>query len=360
MTIVRVSILAEAGFVPTELALVQDVLRIAGRLEPDCDFVHQVCTTQSDNLVEGMGGTLVRAVPFETNHAPLPNYVVVLGGQRIAAAFRDIKTRLQWMARMGVRIVLLSDAAAEWKRLNGHAVGLTTHWENDQLERDAGRSFSDRLPLFVQRSRITTGGGMASTADLILKQIIEPHSVWLAQSVAQMLLLGDIRDGMTHQPRSENDVMALEHVKLAAVISAMEEAMEAPLTTTELAKIAGFSVRQMERKFRAILGRSPVAYYRSLRLRRAKRLVEQTTLPISEISIACGFGTFSNFSRKYAQEFGLSPSKQRAQLSTLARIPPAFKHQGTDNASSPFSPRPPRASIDTPGTHETPVQRAGR
>jgi hypothetical protein len=29
MTIVRVSILAEAGFVPTELAFVQDILRIA-------------------------------------------------------------------------------------------------------------------------------------------------------------------------------------------------------------------------------------------------------------------------------------------------------------------------------------------
>ncbi len=40
MTTVRVSILTEAGLIPTELTLVQNILRIAGRLEPDGEFVH--------------------------------------------------------------------------------------------------------------------------------------------------------------------------------------------------------------------------------------------------------------------------------------------------------------------------------
>lgn len=100
----------------------------------------------------------------------------------------------------------------------------------------------------------------------------------------------------------------------------MENAVEVPLSTTELASIAGFSVRQLERKFRALLKQSPVAYYRSIRLRRAKRLIVQTSLSVTAIALACGFGSQSNFSKKYAQEFGVSPSKHRLQLSNIAPL----------------------------------------
>lgn len=357
---VRVTILVEKGFVPTELALVLDVLRIATRLGSGVRFEHQVCTAQDDMLVEGLGGCLVRATPFQTDRITLPDHLVVLGGTGIRTAFHSLKSRLSRMERNGVGITLLSDAAAEWKRLYPDTDHITTHWENRQLDRDAGGSTDCHLPLFTLNVRIATGAGMASTADFVLTRIVAPHSLHLAQSVAQILLSGDIRDGSASQPRSENDVLTLQQMKLAPVISAMEEALETPLSMDELAAIAGVSVRQIERRFRAMLGQSPAEYYRSLRLRRAKTLVEQSTLPISEIAVACGFGSLSNFSKKYAQEFGLSPSKRRVQLSAASRPHHRISdNQGSRHASLPLPPGAPRAFADTAGTHETLVQGTG-
>ncbi|AHD03552.1 GlxA family transcriptional regulator [Leisingera methylohalidivorans] len=357
---VVVIILAEQGYVPTELALVLDVLRIATRLSSEVRFAHQVCTTQDDALVEGMGGSLVRATPFQPDGAALPDHLLVLGGAGIRPAFRRLKPRLCWLERLGVSITLLSDAAAEWKRLHPDTDDMTTHWEIQQLDQDAGYSLDQSLPLFAQKVRIMTGGGMASTADLVLSQIVAPLSPHLAQSVAQVLLMGEIRDGTIQQPRSANDVMALRLVKLEPVIAAMENALETPLTVAQLSEIAGFSIRQMERKFKSQLGQSPAAFYRSLRLRRAKALIEQTVLPISEVAVACGFISLSNFSKKYTQEFGVSPSKRRAQLTTASRPRQlTSEHQGTSYASLPLSPSPSRSFVHTAGTHETPVQGVG-
>ena len=320
MAAIRVSVLVERGFVPTELALIQDTLRIAQRLEPNFECFVDVCTTRSEPLIEGAGGALTRATRFETLFANPPHYTIVLGGARISTSFEDIRKRLLRIERMGGTIILLSDAAAEWKRLNDHKENLTSHWENEQLERDAGFSFSTDLPLYTRNSRVITSAGMASTIDVILQHVIGEQSLKLAQSVAQTMLSGEIRDGDTTQPRNSNEVLALEQAKIAPIISAMEDAVEVPLTTTELANIAGFSVRQLERKFRALLKQSPVAYYRLIRLRRAKRLIEQTSLSVAEISLACGFGSQSNFSKKYAQEFGVSPFKHRLQLSNVAPL----------------------------------------
>jgi len=41
---IRVTILVAEGFVPTELALVQDILRIATRLDQGLSFISQVCS----------------------------------------------------------------------------------------------------------------------------------------------------------------------------------------------------------------------------------------------------------------------------------------------------------------------------
>ncbi len=339
MDVSRITILVEEGYIPTELALVQDVLRIATRLSADFCFDFSVCTTSADAVIEGKGGILVRAKPFQSCATTRPDHIVVLGGAGVKAAFHDLRARLSSMERLGVRITLLSDAAAEWKRLHRDVDQFTTHWELQQLDRDAGLVPSNGLPLFSQKARVTTGAGMAASADIVLTQIVAPQSLRLAQSVAQVLLIGDIRDGSIDQPRSENDVMALRHSKLEPAIAEMENAIETPLSIAEIAEIAGFSVRQMERKFKASFGQSPAAFYRSLRLRRAKTMVEQTILPISEISIATGFGSVSHFSKKYTLEFGVSPSKRRSQLSTnLHPTPLSTVPQGSQNAPQPVSP----------------------
>jgi len=313
-----VTILVAEGFVPTELALVQDVLRIASRLDQNLSFATQICSADKSELVEGLGGMLVRAKPFSVDDTRLPDYLIVLGGTGIRACFNQLRTRLRWIERMDKNILLLSDAASAWLRLYPYCENMTTHWEIQQLNRDANCSPDQILPLFSRTSRVVTAAGMMSAADVVLSRIVAPLSVRLAQSVGHVMLMDRIREGDASQPRSENAVNALRLVKLEPVIAAMEKHLETPLMMDELSAIAGVSIRHLERRFKAATGQTPTAFYRSLRLRRARSLIEQTDLTISEITFACGFGCSSNFSRNFAREFGTTPTQRRSQLAAVA------------------------------------------
>lgn len=61
---VRVPILVADGFVPTELALAQDILRIAPRVGRGLTFACQVCSMNGEDFVEDLGGVLARIEGF--------------------------------------------------------------------------------------------------------------------------------------------------------------------------------------------------------------------------------------------------------------------------------------------------------
>lgn len=356
---VRVTILVAEGFVPTELALVQDILRIATRLGQNLSFVLQVCSLSGEDLVEGLGGLLVRTTPFKIDETTLPDHLVVLGGKGARHGFVQLRARLRWFERMGRNIILLSDAASEWQRLHPDTERLTTHWELQQLDRDAEFAPEHELPLFSLTSRITTAAGMLSTADVVLTRIVAPLSRRLSQAVGQVLLMEHIREGDVSQPRSENDVASLRLVQLEDAVAAMEQNVEVPLSMKEIAAVAGFSVRQLERKFKFAVGQSPAAFYRSLRLRRARNLIEQTSLSLFEISVACGLGNQTNFARNYTREFGISPARRRTELSAVVKHNQlSSQSQGTQHAPLPISPRPPRPSLHSAGADEAAVRGA--
>ena len=79
----------------------------------------------------------------------------------------------------------------------------------------------------------------------------------------------------------------------------------------ELARIAGVSVRQLERLFRRHLGHGIHRQYSSMRLERARQLLRETTLPVLDVAIATGFSSSSQFARAYKRTFGEPPSRTR-------------------------------------------------
>jgi len=73
------------------------------------------------------------------------------------------------------------------------------------------------------------------------------------------------------------------------VAQLMEEHIEKPLSLDEIASATGLSRRQIERLFKRHLDCVPKRYYLELRLKRARELLLQTSMPIMAISTACGF-----------------------------------------------------------------------
>ena len=48
-----------------------------------------------------------------------------------------------------------------------------------------------------------------------------------------------------------------------------------------------------------------------MRLARAKRLIENSNLSLTDIGLECGFGSCSHFSRAFSSRFNVSPSSLR-------------------------------------------------
>ncbi|WP_424988658.1 GlxA family transcriptional regulator [Microbulbifer sp. S227A] len=358
---VSVTILVEPGFIPTELALVQDPLRIANRLGLGVEFDLRICTTSGSDLVESLGGLLVRATPLPLDETTLPDHLVVLGGKGIRTSFANLRARLRWCERRGQNIILMSDAATEWQRINPQTEQLTTHWEHQQLRDTVTCESHGKLPLFTETGRIATSAGMLSAADVTLSLIVARYNTRLAQAVGNILLVDRIRQGAAEQPRSENDVNALRVARLESAIAEMEANLEDPLPISQLAAHAGVSVRQFERRFKLFIGQTPAAFYRALRLRRARVLLEQTALPVFEVALACGFGCTSNFSKLFTREFGISPTKYQTRFLAMAHdARNDLQSQGPQDAPFPLSACSSRTSAHPVGADETLVQGIGR
>ncbi|OEK00958.1 hypothetical protein BFP97_05290 [Roseivirga sp. 4D4] len=77
----------------------------------------------------------------------------------------------------------------------------------------------------------------------------------------------------------------------------------------KLCKEIGVSERQVQRKLKAITNKSPNQLISSVRLHRAKELLFNNTLNVSEIAFQAGFSNPSYFSKVFKKEFGSSPSE---------------------------------------------------
>jgi AraC family transcriptional regulator of adaptative response / DNA-3-methyladenine glycosylase II len=80
-----------------------------------------------------------------------------------------------------------------------------------------------------------------------------------------------------------------------------------------LATRLGITDRHLRRAFGAEFGVSPVEFAQTQRLLLAKRLLTDTTLPITEVAFASGFGSVRRFNTLFRQRYRLKPSQLRGE-----------------------------------------------
>ncbi|MDZ3991318.1 GlxA family transcriptional regulator [Pseudomonas sp. Teo4] len=97
---------------------------------------------------------------------------------------------------------------------------------------------------------------------------------------------------------------------LREVIALMEANLEETLNPEQLAEVVGLSIRQIQRLFKDQLNTTPQKYYFQLRITEARRLIQNSSASIFDVSIACGFVSCTHFSRSYSAFFGHPPSKE--------------------------------------------------
>ncbi len=102
------------------------------------------------------------------------------------------------------------------------------------------------------------------------------------------------------------------YLELANVAEHLKRNFRQPLEVARLAKMAGLSVRQFERKFRSTFQTTPRDYLMRMRIIHACTLLLQTARPITEVALQAGFYDHSDFARQFQRHMGLSASAYRA------------------------------------------------
>ncbi len=108
------------------------------------------------------------------------------------------------------------------------------------------------------------------------------------------------------------------YLELADVAEHLKANFRERLEVSELAEIAGLSVRQFERKFRKTFQTTPRSYLMRMRVIKACELLAGSNLPITEVALESGFYDHSDFSRQFRKHMGQVPTAYRREKRGLA------------------------------------------
>lgn len=193
----------------------------------------------------------------------------------------------------------------------------TIHWENLASTREQFPHLVISPELFeIDKDRYTCAGGTAPL-DMLLCEIRNKHGVDLATRISEQYMCERIRDQNDRQRVPLTQRIGASQPKLAEAVSLMEANIEEPMTLDELSHHVGLSRRQLERLFQRYLQCVPTRYYLELRLERARQLLLQTSMPIVDIALACGFISAPHFSKCYRDTFSIPPRDERRRAAGL-------------------------------------------
>ena len=160
--------------------------------------------------------------------------------------------------------------------------------------------------------RVWSSAGVTAGIDLALELVAGDEDRELSLEVARWLVV--------HLHRAGGQRQFSDHLGLTAgspdrpvreLLSWIERHPSANLSVATLATRSAMSERTLHRVFRRELGMTPAEAVERVRVEAARRLLEQTDLPIGEVARRCGLGVVETFYRAFRNQVGVTPAAYR-------------------------------------------------
>jgi Transcriptional regulator containing an amidase domain and an AraC-type DNA-binding HTH domain len=188
---------------------------------------------------------------------------------------------------------------------------VTVHWQSlDQLS-DIYHDLHVTPHLFETSQQRMSCAGKAINLDFMLYLIEKYEDNEVSAQVAEYLCIDRMRLPDERQRIPLHNLGGETQPKLTLAMELMEQNMEEPLATEEIAELVNLSRRQLERLFKRYVGNMPAKYYLELRLKRARQLLLTSSQSIIQIGLSCGFSSGPHFSSAYKSFFNLTPRDER-------------------------------------------------
>jgi transcriptional regulator GlxA family with amidase domain len=259
--------------------------------------------------------------------------LVVAGGEGVRAAAQDecLVAWLRLAARRSRRVCSVCTGAFLLARaglLEGRRA--TTHWAAcAALARQYPTIQVEPDPIFVRDGNVYTSAGVTAGIDLSLALVEEDVGRRAALEVARSLVLFIRRSGGQAQFSAGLAGQAAEHPAVRDLQAWIADNLDADLSVAALAERSFMSPRNFARVFSREVGTTPAAYVESLRLERARTLLETTDLQLAELARRCGFGTVETLRRVVGRRLGVGPTEYRHRFAAADVIPISSRRRST-------------------------------
>ena len=309
-----VGVLVLHGVVPFDLAVPCDVFERARLADGTRPYEVRVCgqarrirsrpfDLHVERTLDGLDGADTIVVPgVEDASEPVPAAAVAI---------------LQRAAGRGARIASICSGAfvlAAAGLLDGRRA--TTHWlAADALAARHPDVTVDPDVLFVDEGRIVTSAGASAGIDMCLHLIARDHGQAVAADSSRRAVAPLGREGGQRQfILRRADARRVAGGSVAATLEWIEARLDRPVAVAGMATHAGMSKRTFARRFVEETGTTPGQWLIEARTRRARLLLETTSLSIDEIAARSGFADASGLRDRFRRVLGVSPRHYRASF----------------------------------------------
>ncbi|MGB7241397.1 MAG: helix-turn-helix domain-containing protein [Sulfitobacter sp.] len=226
--------------------------------------------------------------------------------------------KLRKFARHGMTLGAVSGGVFPMARaglLEGHVASV--HW-------CYAAAFAAEFPalaatedvIAIDRRRMTASGS-AAAFDLSLHMIKDVLGSGVATEVACWFQHPLVRgQGVTQRKPTVNADSTNDMLPriVRDAVGMFADHIEDPVNVADVAQSLGVSVRQMERMFKKTTGKSPLHYYRAMRMAAARQLVLYSKDTMTQIALAVGYTSATPMIQNYEEAFGLHPTEDRQKI----------------------------------------------
>ena len=113
--------------------------------------------------------------------------------------------------------------------------------------------------------------------------------------------------------RASTDILTIEDDAVVDAVRFIRARASGVISVDDVLQAVPLSRRNLERRFRAAMGRSLLDEIRRTRIERSKRLLRETSLSMPDVAQQSGFQSAVRFSTVFRSLVGVAPTTYRQQ-----------------------------------------------
>ncbi|PBI89723.1 HTH-type transcriptional regulator CdhR [Variovorax boronicumulans] len=189
----------------------------------------------------------------------------------------------------------------------------TSWWLAPELRRLEPACHVDADRMVCADGPVSTAGAAFAQSDLMLHLLRTRFGPALAEAVSKVLLI----DGRQAQaPFVVPSMLSNGNELVARLTRRIETALPTPPSVAALAEEFAMSQRTLARRVRAATGLGALALVQSVRLNRARLLIESSRMTIEQVAAQVGYEDATALRRLMRKSAGAPPSRFRSALQT--------------------------------------------